>query len=68
MALDLKKNNKDTKNKIQQERRIFLKKTMYAAPSIIALGQLIRPTNARADGSDAVSNDSRLGAPKNFWN
>ncbi len=55
------------KEQEMKSRRHFLKKTMYAAPSIVALGYLARPTNARADGSDAVSNDRNLGTPKDFW-
>jgi len=35
----------------QQERRDFLKKSVYAAPSLFALGQLVKPTKADADYS-----------------
>jgi hypothetical protein len=48
-------------------RRHFLKKAVYKAPAIIALGHLTRPTNARADGSGAINNDPNLGTPKDFW-
>ncbi len=70
MALDTKKNHNDIKNEIQNERRSFLKKTAYAAPGLIALGQLARPTNLMADGnsgSDAISTDPNLGPPKKIW-
>lgn len=50
-------------------RRQFLKKTVYAAPSLVVLGHLARPTNARADGSgDAMNSDPNLGTPNDFWN
>jgi len=68
MALDPKKNYNDIKNEMQKERRSFLKKTVYAAPGLIALGQLARPTNLMADGSDkAMDTDPNLGHPVNFW-
>lgn len=47
MALNTKENHKD-ENKTQKERRSFLKKTVYSAPSIIILGQLARPTRSNA--------------------
>ena len=37
-----------TKNKEQAERRRFMKKAVYAAPTLIALGGLLRPTDAKA--------------------
>ena len=50
-------------------RRHFLKKAAYVAPTIMALGHLARPTNARADGSgDAMNSDPNLGTPNDFWN
>ena len=49
MDLDPKENHKDKKNKIQKERRSFLKKTAYAAPALIVLGQLAKPTSAQAE-------------------
>lgn len=51
MALDPKENYKDIKENIQKERRSFLKKTAYAVPSIVALGQLARPTVTSAGDS-----------------
>jgi len=56
------------KNEISS-RRHFLKKAAYAAPTIMVLGHLARPTNARADGSgDAMNSDPNLGTPNDFWN
>ena len=52
MALDPNKNHNDIKNEEQKARRSFLKKTVYAAPSIMALGQLVRPTVAGASTLD----------------
>ena len=51
MALDPKENHKDIQDNNQKERRSFLKKTAYAVPSIVALGQLVRPTVASAGAS-----------------
>ncbi len=48
MALDLKENHKEVQDKMQKERRSFLKKTAYAAPALIVLGQLARPNTAKA--------------------
>ncbi len=47
MALDLKV--KDAKDTTQKERRSFLKKAVYVAPTLIAMGQLTKPTRANAD-------------------
>lgn len=55
MALDTKKNHNNIKNEEQKARRSFLKKTVYAAPSIMALGQLVRPTVAMASRLDNQS-------------
>jgi len=41
----------------QQERRSFLKKALYATPSLIVLGQLSRPTKTNADGFGATPSD-----------
>lgn len=49
MALDSKENHKDIKDNVQKERRSFLKKTAYAAPALIVLGQLARPTKAKSN-------------------
>ena len=57
------------KKKQMSSRRHFLKKAVYRAPAIIALGHLVQPTNARADGSgDAMNSDPNLGTPNDFWN
>jgi hypothetical protein len=39
----------------QPERRKLLKKLAYTAPILIALGQLTKPTNVQAGGSQPVS-------------
>ncbi len=49
-------------------RRQFLKKAAYAAPTVVALGHLVRPTNALADSKGAVNDDPKLGTPNDFWN
>jgi len=51
MEIDPKEEGKKTKNHIQKERRSFLKKTAYAAPSLIILGQLAKPTQAKAESN-----------------
>ena len=44
-----KKDAKETLNKHRKDtRRSFLKKSVYAAPTLIALGQLVKPKNAKA--------------------
>ena len=35
-------------NKEQESRRTFMKKAAYAAPTLVALGALTRPTDAKA--------------------
>ena len=40
------------KSKIQKERRGFLKKAAYAAPTLVIMGQLVNPTGAKAWGED----------------
>lgn len=51
MALAAKENHEEAKKKMQKERRSFLKKTAYAAPALIVLGQLAGPTRANAESS-----------------
>jgi len=48
-------------------RRHFLKKAVYATPTLMALGHLARPTNATADSIDAINNDTRLSHPHDFF-
>ena len=55
------------KEQEMRSRRHFLKKAAYAAPSIVALGYLARPTSAMADSRGAVNDDPNLGTPKDFW-
>ena len=44
---------KDEQNneRTQTSRRIFLKKAVYSAPALVAMGQLVKPVNAHADTS-----------------
>ena len=51
MAFDSKEKHIDKKVEMQKKRRTFLKKTVYAAPSLIVLGQLARPNSAKAFGA-----------------
>lgn len=46
------------KDEMLTERRQFLKKTMYTAPTIIALGGLFKPTKANADFGNPPSDPS----------
>ncbi len=48
MSLNKKKKQESTEAS-QHGRRSFLKKTAYAAPTLIALGGLVKPTKAQAD-------------------
>jgi len=38
-------------------RRNFLKKTLYATPSMIVMGTIVKPTKANADGFGAAPSD-----------
>lgn len=58
MALNPKENAKDN---VQKERRNFLKKTVYAAPSLIVLGQLAHPTQSKAWGENDPSAPVQVG-------
>ena len=49
MALDPKEKHTDKKDKMQKERRGFLKKAAYTAPSLLVLGALSRSTKAIAE-------------------
>ena len=41
---------KKMKEHVQKERRGFLKKAAYAAPTLVVMGQLARPTQSKAWG------------------
>ena len=41
----------EAEEKKKMKRRTFMKKALYAAPAITALGQLAKPTSAHADPS-----------------
>ena len=43
-----KKKKQESAEEAQQGRRSFLKKTAYAAPTLIALGGLMKPTKMQA--------------------
>ena len=63
MDVDPKDKQTKAKNKMQKERRNFLKKTAYAAPSLIVLGQLARPNRAKADLGPPPSAPGDSGQP-----
>lgn len=48
--------NKDTVDKNCENRRSFLKKAVYAAPTLVAMGTLISPQNAEAEPPPGPSN------------
>jgi hypothetical protein len=41
-----------------QQRRAFLKKAVYATPTVVALGSLIKPKSAKADGFGPPPSDT----------
>jgi len=47
--------NKEKVLNTKNDRRSFLKKTLYKAPSVILLGSLIKPTKAKAGFGDSPS-------------
>ncbi len=52
MALDPSKKHNDQKDKMQKERRGFLKKAVYTAPTLALMGQLVRPAVALGGSGD----------------
>ncbi len=40
---------KEKKREKREERRTFLKKAVYSAPTLVALGTLVRPEKGHAD-------------------
>lgn len=48
MSLQEKKKQQSSDNTLNSERRSFLKKAKYAAPTLVALGALMKPTDADA--------------------
>ena len=48
MSLEQEEKLQKLKTTEQNERRSFLKKAVYAAPTIVALGALIKPTESEA--------------------
>ena len=55
MVLDSNEKYIQKNDEIQKGRRSFLKKTAYAAPSLIVLGQLARPAQSKAWGGQPPS-------------
>lgn len=49
--MKLKENDAASEKKIKKERRAFLKRAVYKAPSLIVLGSLAKPKYAAADTS-----------------
>jgi hypothetical protein len=49
MDIHSKEEEKEIENKMPNERRGFLKKAVYAAPTIVAMGALLKPKEANAD-------------------
>ena len=45
------------KSEMEMQRRNFLKKAVYAAPTVVALGSLVKPQKAQADGFGPVPSD-----------
>jgi hypothetical protein len=48
---------KKSENILHQERRSFLKKSVYAAPTLIAMGGLLKPNKAKADNFGSPPSD-----------
>ena len=47
-----KKNKHVSKKVIKEDRRTFIKKAVYTAPKLLALGALVRPTKSKAAVDD----------------
>ena len=50
--MDSEKNQNTSKDTIKSNRRSFLKKAAYSAPSLLVLGTLARPTKSMAGDSN----------------
>jgi len=48
MSLEYEEKLQKSKNREENERRTFLKKAAYAAPTVVALGALLKPTESEA--------------------
>jgi len=48
MSLKHEEKLQNAKNTEENERRTFLKKAAYAAPTVVALGALLKPTESKA--------------------
>jgi len=49
------KSNERNISKIKSERRSFIKKALYATPSVIMLGSIVKPTSATAGFGNSPS-------------
>jgi len=56
--VDSKKNQNISKDIVKKERRSFLKKAVYAAPTVVCLGYLSRPNKLNAGDSDIPAGPS----------
>ena len=61
MAITPEERHIDKKDEMQKERRRFLKKTVYAAPTIIALGGMLKPNRANANEFGGTPYDTSFG-------
>ena len=52
---------KQKERKVKEERRAFLKKAVYTAPSLMILGQLSRPASSSADDFGGPPSDAKWG-------
>ncbi len=61
----LNENKLNTNSKLSDEhndsRRKFLQKSVYAAPTLVALGSLLQPTNAEAGNFGSTPNPPQDG-------
>ena len=58
--MSLKKKKDESVEKVKQGRRGFLKKAVYAAPTLIIMGQLANPTGAKAWDTDPGGPPSKV--------
>jgi len=48
MALNTQEKPNEKKETVETTRRSFFKKAVYAAPTLVIMGQLVNPTGAKA--------------------
>jgi len=56
--MDSKQKKVDTKQNDKTQRREFLKKALYTAPTIVVLGGILAPTDAKAYPSDPITSST----------